>query len=150
MASPHGRCASVSPLASKRSARLSKSARSYYRRGASLELYDIPDQPFYVHRVFDLSEESVARYTDRSLEALYWVIEIRSGGEDHDVVRIVSLRDGGFSAAVQAIRAYNASLGKKLDGACALRKFLETFEPRAQQSGWEAGWDAIRARYKLQ
>ena len=106
-------------------------------------LYDIPEQPFYVHRVFDISEAEVAKYLKRSAETMVWVVELKGGGEDQDVIRILSLKDTGFREGYREVQASNKKLGKRLDGSASLQRFLELFEPAAKDSGWEAGWEAV-------
>lgn len=106
-------------------------------------LYDIPEQPFYVHRVFDASEKEVARYLHASEERLHWLVELKGGGEDKDVFRIVSLKKTGFEESYRRALDYNKRLGRRLKGAAALRDFLEHFEPAAREGGWEAGWGAV-------
>lgn len=111
-------------------------------------LYDIPDQPFYVHRVFDLSDPEVRRYLDASKEELQWIVEIKSSGEDRDCVRVIPLGGSGFTEGFDGAVEHNEGLGKKLDGGRALKKFLEVFEPAAREGGWEGGWDAVAAKYE--
>lgn len=108
-----------------------------------LRLFDVPSQPFYVHRVFDLSEAEVARYLKRSRETPYWVVEIKGGGQDADVLRIVALARTGFDEGLKAASAHNKRVGRALDGAAALARFLEHFEPASESGGWEAGWEAV-------
>ncbi len=114
-----------------------------------LSLFDIPDQPFYVHRIFNLDDDTVAKYLRSTVKAPYWVVEVSGGGEDRDVFRVLSLKETDFTAAHKKIAAYNKKLGKNLDGEAALRGFLKTFEPAAKEEGWEAGWAAVRKKFKL-
>lgn len=106
-------------------------------------LYDIPDQPFYVHRVFDLSDEEVTRYLQESEKSGFWVVEFVGGGEDKDCFRIASLKSCGFYEGFQDCLEHNKDLGQDLSGPAALQRFLDIFEPASQSSGWEAGWDAV-------
>jgi hypothetical protein len=39
--------------------------------GLLLNLYDIPDQPYYVHRVFDLSDPAVVRYLSACIQGCF-------------------------------------------------------------------------------
>lgn len=112
-------------------------------------LYDIPDQPFYVHRVFDLSDDEVARYLKESEKSGLWVVEFVGGGEDKDCFRIASLKSCGFYEGCQSCLEYNENLGPNLNGPEALKGFLEVFEPAAQSSGWEAGWEAVAKSSEL-
>ena len=114
-----------------------------------LRLYDIPDQPFYVHRVFDPTDMPVAEYLRTSLEALYWIVEIQSAGQDCDVFRVLSLKDTGFTEGCKRATAHNRRLGQALDGESALEDFLDAFDPAVQEGGWEAGWAAVRKKFKL-
>lgn len=111
-------------------------------------LYDIPDQPFYVHRVFDISETEVSKYLKRSTEAMHWVAELKGGGEDQDVIRILPLEGTNFEEGSREVLNRNKRLGKRLDGASALRKFLDLFEPAAKDGGWEAGWKAVQTKFE--
>ncbi|MFH2203681.1 MAG: hypothetical protein ABIJ96_11235 [Elusimicrobiota bacterium] len=114
-----------------------------------LRLYDIPDQPFYVHRVFDLGDETVAKYLRTSLASRHWIVEVRGGGEDRDVFRVAQLTPTDFQARCENILEHNRRLGRRIDGDAALRKFLATFEPAAKENGWEAGWEAVREEHGL-
>lgn len=110
-----------------------------------LRLYDIPDQPFYVHRVFDPSDSSVSDYLNRSLETPLWVLELHGGGQDPDLTRLVRLKAKAFKRDLAKILRHNKILGKALNGPSALSGFLKTFDAAAKDGGWEAGWAAVSA-----
>ncbi len=114
-----------------------------------LRLYDIPDQPFYVHRVFDPSDSSVADYLKASLEIPLWVLELHGGGQDPDLTRLVRLKAKTFKRHLTKILRHNKSLGIALAGPAALKEFLNTFDAAAKDDGWEAGWEAVRKKFKL-
>ena len=114
-----------------------------------IRLYDIPDQPFYVHRVFDLTDEGVAEYVERSAAKKHWVLEIRGGGQDADVFRILSLEHSDLRAVLSFGINENKKKGSVLDGEKALKDFLASFEPAAKDGGWEAGWDAVREAFDI-
>ena len=55
-----------------------------------LRLFDIPEQPFFVHRAFDSADPQVAEYLEQSRTSLLWVVELRGSGEDQGCVRLLS------------------------------------------------------------
>ena len=114
-----------------------------------LRLYDIPDQPFYVHRVFDPSDSSVSDYLRRSRDIPLWVLELSGGGEDPDLLRLVRLKAKDFNRNLTRILRHNKNLGKALSGPRALKEFLKAFDAAAKDGGWEAGWDAVHVKFKL-
>lgn len=132
--------------------RMTLEFRSFRLPGGALlaciyRLFDIPDQPFYVHRVFDPSEPEVGRYLEASRERNHWFVELKGGGQDKDVCRIVSLAGTGFEESHRLALARNGELGGRLRGAKTLSVFLETFEPAAKSGGWEVGWDAVATQF---
>lgn len=114
-----------------------------------LRLFDIPEQPFFVHRAFDSADPQVADYLEQSRQSLLWVVELRGSGEDQGCVRLLPLKETGFSGGLESVAGHNRSLGGKLDGGAALRAFLEVFEPTSKEGGWEAGWEAVGERFAL-
>lgn len=114
-----------------------------------LRLYDVPDQPFYVHRLFDPGDPGVAEYLDRCEKRRHWIVEIASGGQDPEVFRVASLDGAGFDERLRAARAHDRRLGSKRDGGAALRSFLAVFDAAAKEGGWEKGWKAVRKKFKI-
>lgn len=112
-----------------------------------LRLFDVPEQPFYVHRAFDPGDPGVSDYLAKSQESLLWVVELRGSGEDPGCVRLLALKDSGFLECHAEVQKHNRSLGTRLDGAGALKEFLMTFEPASKEGGWEAGWEAVGERF---
>ncbi len=110
-----------------------------------LRLYDIPEQPFFVHRVFNPGDSSASDYLTRTLDAPLWVLELHGGGQDPDLTRLVRLDAKAFKRNLTKVLRHNKSLGKKLAGAAALSGFLNIFDAAAKDGGWEAGWAAVQA-----
>lgn len=112
-------------------------------------LYDVPDQPYYVHRVLDVSDLEVEGYLTETLKHLVWIVEIEGTGEDKGCVRAISFRDTRFTRLIREARVFNGELGPAHDGSAALTAFLDVFEPAAKEAGWEAGWAAVDEKFGL-
>jgi hypothetical protein len=119
--------------------------------GCWLRLYDIPDQPYFVHRVLDLGDEVVQQYMERLRKSKRMVLLFESTGE----------RDEGFAQEIdiegsQIERPLNEGLERveklgEVDEEAALDDFMSVFNNALKERG-DVGqaWEAVLERFPLQ
>ena len=119
--------------------------------GCWLRLYDIPEQPYFVHRVLDLGDEVVQQYMERLRTARKLVLLFESTGE----------ADEGFAEEVviganQLERPLRDGLERverlgDVDEEAALDDFMDVFNTALRERG-DVGqaWEAVLERFPLQ
>jgi hypothetical protein len=107
-----------------------------------MRLYDIPESPYFLHRVFDLSFAPVREYLHALVDAGDWTLVLESKGSEPSVTRRMRLDDELLAKLLAHGEAFNARLAK-VEGSKALEQFLSVFEPAAEKNGCEAGWKAV-------
>jgi hypothetical protein len=112
-----------------------------------LKLYDVPDQPYFVHRVMDLSDEIVAKHVRACADAGRMVLIFESSGEAPDVDRTVDLEPKAWGKLIAEGETHNQ--GRSIDGAASVEDFLTVFNEISRKEGVEAGWQEVEKRYEL-
>lgn len=112
-----------------------------------LKLYDIPDQPYFIHRVFDISHDSVWEFLTQLTRSGTCTLDFESKGNEEGFIERIPVNTRRLSEMLQHGFAYNTGLSH-LNGAEALERFLEVFEPWAQKHGCEAGWEEVERSFK--
>ena len=108
-----------------------------------LKLYDIPESPYFLHRIFDVSFPPVRKYLGEVAKSGGWVLLLQSRGTEEDVTRGLDLETERLTIHLREADRYNSSL-KEVKGLEALEQFLAVFEPEAEKGGCEEGWKAVR------
>jgi len=139
-----------------------------------LNLYDIPDQPYYVHRVLSLEDRQALNYLNACVRHGSIVATFRPAeGECTRIIveRMLLTIDGelrlpemerlrgweqvGFQCPLGIdAQVWKRSLeeglryneGITVDGDRALRDFLDVFNPAFQKIGARAAWDEVERR----
>jgi hypothetical protein len=107
-----------------------------------LRLYDIPESPYFLHRVFDVSFPPVREYLHALVDAGEWMLVLESKGSEATVTRRLKVEQEGLAKLLAQGEAFNSRL-PRVEGAKALEQFLALFEPEAEKGGCEAGWRAV-------
>jgi hypothetical protein len=112
--------------------------------GVLLNLYDVPDQPYFLHRVMDLSDPTVERYVLAAIEHGRLVAVFEPKGEDEGFRREFSLEPRRWEQCLREGREHNRSV--QVDGGRALERFLEVFNPASREKGVERAWDDVQQK----
>lgn len=107
-----------------------------------LALFDVPEAPYFLHRVFDPELAAVRRYLEDIARGDGWLLVLRSRGSEPGFTRKLLPDASDLQDCLDAAAEYNGSLARA-DGAEALRRFLAVYEPEAARAGCEAGWLAV-------
>ncbi|MFH2201616.1 MAG: hypothetical protein ABIJ96_00730 [Elusimicrobiota bacterium] len=112
--------------------------------GLLFNLYDIPNQPYFIHRIMDLSDPEVDRYVDACVRCGSIVTIFESKGEEAGFRRDIELDAEEWRACLDEGREHNASI--ETDGSRALEIFLDVFHRISRERGVEPAWDEIARR----
>ncbi len=118
--------------------------------GCWLRLYDVPDQPYFVHRVLDLGDEVVQQYMERLRKAQKMTLIFESTGEaDEGFAQEVDVNTGDLEKSLDEGLARVEALGE-VDEEAALDDFMEVFNSALQSRG-DVGqaWEAVLDRFPL-
>ena len=118
--------------------------------GCWLRLYDVPDQPYFVHRVLDLGDAVVQKYLRRLLDAKRLMLVFQSTGEaDEGFSRRIDIAGDDLGNAIRAGLERVRGLGPVVDEA-ALDDFMSVFNAALRARG-DVGraWAAVQERYPL-
>jgi hypothetical protein len=113
--------------------------------GILLKFYDEPAQPYFIHRVMDLTDPAVIRHVKACAEAKEIVAALETVGEQPGFDRTLKLDAAQWGACLRDGEAYNRSIPS--DGEKALDQFLEVFRPISETKGVDAAWDEVDRRY---
>ncbi|MEE8424388.1 MAG: hypothetical protein V3S11_01090 [Elusimicrobiota bacterium] len=112
--------------------------------GMLLNLYDIPDQPYFIHRVLDISDPEVARYVEACGKSGRIIALFESKGEEESFQRDIKLDAQSWRRCLQQGRAHNESI--QADGDRALESFLGIFHKISRERGIEPAWKEVERR----
>lgn len=112
--------------------------------GILLNLYDIPDQPYFVHRIMDLSDPEVLRYVEACGRHGRIVTVFEPKGVEEGFKRELDLDSALWQRCLLEGRAHNAAI--HADGDRALESFLEVFQKASRERGVEHAWDEVDRR----
>ena len=118
--------------------------------GCWLRLYDVPDQPYFVHRVLDLGDEVVQQYMERLRKSSKMVLVFESTGEiDEGFAQEVEISGKDLSKTLSEGLERVEALGE-VDEEAALDDFMELFNTALKDRG-DVGqaWEAVLERYPL-
>lgn len=118
--------------------------------GCWLRLYDVPDQPYFVHRVLDLGDEVVQQYMDRLRKARKMVLLFESTGElDEGFAQEVEINGPELNKTLREGLERVDALGA-VDEEAALDDFMEVFNAALRERG-DVGqaWEAVLERFPL-
>lgn len=107
-----------------------------------LQLYDVPNQPYFIHRVLDLSDPEVVKHLDLCAKSGRLVISFDTVGQVNGYNRTLLLDSGRWQLLLKEGQAFNATVDVK--GQAALEQFLEAFMPASRERGVRAGWEAVQ------
>ena len=114
--------------------------------GILLNLYDVPDQPYFIHRVMDLSDPEVERYIgacvrDKSLLAVF-----EAKGTDKGFTRDLKVDVRAWEACLRQGLRHNGKV--ELDGEEALKVFLDVFNQASRERGVEHAWNEVDRNFR--
>ncbi len=112
--------------------------------GILFNLYDIPNQPYFIHRIMDLSDLEVEHYINSCVHHGRIVTVFESKGEEIGFRRDIELDAEKWRQCLQEGLAHNSSIDT--DGDRALEIFLEAFHRISRERGVEPAWDEIALR----
>jgi hypothetical protein len=108
-----------------------------------LRLYDIPDQPFFLHRILDVSDARVAEYLERMASSKKLVLLFASSGEQEDFAIDLDLSNSELGEVLRTATEHMQSLAAP-DGRAALEAFLAVFDPALKSRGaCDLAWDDV-------
>jgi hypothetical protein len=110
-----------------------------------LQLYDVPNQPYFIHRVLDLSDPEVIRHLDLCCKNGRLVIAFDTVGQGAGYNRPLPLDGGRWQLLLKEGLAYNATV--EVRGQAALDAFLQVFMPVSRERGVRPAWEAVGERY---
>jgi hypothetical protein len=112
--------------------------------GILFNLYDIPNQPYFIHRIMDLSDPEVERYVEACIRHKKIVTVFESKGEEIGFRRDIKIDTDAWRECLLEGRAHNAAINA--DGDKALEIFLEIFHRISRERGVEPAWEEIERR----
>ncbi|HBL19203.1 MAG: hypothetical protein A2X36_10170 [Elusimicrobia bacterium GWA2_69_24] len=115
--------------------------------GCWLRLFDIPDQPYFVHRVLDLSDPAVAGYMDRVLRQEAMVLVFESRGTEDGFSREIPVPEAELGAVLrEASRGGKPKAGERASG--GVEEFMSAFNPALRElKDVGKAWDAVERRF---
>lgn len=112
-----------------------------------LRLYDVPDQPYFVHRVVDLSDSVVRDYMERLARDKTIVLVFESAGTEPGFAESLSVESTGIEDIVADGKRRLAAL-REQDGRAALDAFMDIFNEALPARGdVGAAWKAVAEKY---
>lgn len=109
--------------------------------GVLLNLYDVPDQPYFIHRVMDLSDKEVSKYVRGCVKEGNLVAVFEPKGEDDGFERELTVDIRAWETCLRQGQAHNRKVD--VDGAKALDAFLEVFNAVSREKGVEPAWEEV-------
>lgn len=106
-----------------------------------LKFYDVPDQPYFIHRVMDLADPAVVQYIETCVQQGRLVAVFKAVGEQDGFQRGLSFDGAQWGKLLQDGLGHNGR--SVVDGPAALKAFLEVFNTVSGVKGVEAAWDAV-------
>ena len=115
-----------------------------------LRLYDLPDQPYFVHRVLDISSEEALCFLQRMAAVNCLLVILATKGGDATVTTELPFEGTRVSALIEEGLAHNRGVAQ-LDGDRALLEFMAAFNESMRQD-FDVGhaWQVIRRTYASQ
>jgi hypothetical protein len=112
-----------------------------------LRLYDVPDQPYFVHRVVDLGDSVVRDYMERLADGKSIVLVFESTGTEAGFAEALSVEATGVEDLLaEGVRRLGAMGGP--DGRAALDAFMDIFNEALPARGdVGAAWKAVIEKY---
>ncbi|MBI3547624.1 MAG: hypothetical protein HY078_01090 [Elusimicrobia bacterium] len=113
-----------------------------------LRLYDVPTQPYFVHRVLDLSDANVQKYIDLLAETGRCVLIFQSTGQRPGFDRTIEFeQEPSLSSLLSQGLGHNATR-ESLDGAAALEVYLSLFDKGVRDTKGDIPkvWHGIESR----
>lgn len=112
-----------------------------------LRLYDVPDQPYFVHRVVDLGDQVVWDYMRRLAAKQVIVLVFESTGTEAGFAEELSVEGTGLDAVLRDGEKRLKALGGQ-DGRAALDAFMGIFNAALPARGdVGAAWKAVEEQY---
>ncbi|MBI5209007.1 MAG: hypothetical protein HY927_03440 [Elusimicrobia bacterium] len=106
-----------------------------------LQLFDEPTQPYFIHRVLDLSDQEVVRHVSSAGERGRLVIAFDTVGQEAGYDRTLSFDGGLWCRLLKGGQAHNSRV--QVRGRAALDAFLGVFLRVSKERGVQAGWDEV-------
>ncbi|MDE2293041.1 MAG: hypothetical protein KGL53_13240 [Elusimicrobia bacterium] len=112
-----------------------------------LRLYDVPDQPYFVHRVVDLGDAVVWDYMRKLAQKQVIVLVFESTGSEPGFAEELSVEGTGLEGLLKDGEKRLESL-RGQDGRAALDAFMSVFNEALPKRGdVGAAWQAVLERY---
>ncbi|MFH2201623.1 MAG: hypothetical protein ABIJ96_00765 [Elusimicrobiota bacterium] len=113
--------------------------------GVWLRLYDVPDQPFFLHRVLDPSDATIGAYLDALGKTGKLMLIFESPGEQEGFVVELPVDSRGLREVLAGARSHNEALGETAHGENAVAEFLKIFSPALkEEKSVAAAWERVR------
>ncbi len=113
-----------------------------------LRLYDVPDQPFFLHRVLDPTDEIIAPYLRAVKKAGKIVVMFESPGEQEGFAVELPVNPEGMEEVLGGALSHNEQIGDEANGEKAVEDFLQVFNPALkEEKSVESAWEKVRAAY---
>jgi len=113
-----------------------------------LRLYDVPDQPFFLHRVLDPTDETIGPYLRAIKKAGKIVVMFESPGEQEGFAVELPVNPEGVKEVLEGAQSHNEQLGDGAIGDKAVEDFLQVFNPSLKEDkSVEAAWEKVSAAY---
>lgn len=106
-----------------------------------LKLYDVPEQPYFAHRVMDLSDERVSQHARLCAAEGRMLLLFEAMGVQGGFTRALALDRAAWERVLEDGASHNR--GRAVDPDAALDEFLRVFEPASRRGGVEAGWAEV-------
>lgn len=112
-----------------------------------LRLYDVPDQPYFVHRVVDLSDQVVRDYMERLADGKSIVLVFESNGTEPGFAEGLSVEATGVEDLLSEGVKRLAAMPDQ-DGRAALDAFMTVFNEALPARGdVGAAWKAVVEKF---
>jgi hypothetical protein len=113
--------------------------------GVLLKFFDEPSQPYFIHRVMDLTDPAVVRHVKACSEAKEITAVFETVGEQAGYDRPLAIDASQWKRCLTEGEEYNKSVAA--DGEKALDEFLKVFRPISETKGVDAAWIEVDKRY---
>jgi hypothetical protein len=114
-----------------------------------LRLYDDPDQPFFLHRVLDPSDDAIAKYLGAVRDGNKIVLVFESPGEQGSFAVDLPVNGKGLGEVMEMAVNHSKQLGDEAHGEKSVEDFLTIFNAALREKGdVTAAWQAVDEHVK--
>ena len=113
-----------------------------------LRLYDVVDQPFFLHRVLDPTDETIGPYLQAVKKAGKIVVMFESPGEQEGFAVELPVNPEGVKEVLKGAQDHRERLGDVADGEKAVEDFLQVFNAALkEEKSVEVAWERVRSDF---